>query len=97
MTGVEELTHCFSRQVAAWFAEDGRTQIADRARLRQMNMALALATSRWLEFADVPQPVRAMHAWLTEVERRAEQRGATARADAFRLARTWFDACGGRS
>jgi hypothetical protein len=34
-----------------------------------------------------------MRAWLDEVERRAVVRGADARAEAIRLARTWFDDC----
>jgi hypothetical protein len=35
-----------------------------------------------------------MRSWLDEVERRAVRRGADARADAVRLARTWLDECG---
>ena len=63
----------------------------DRAYLRQMNMAIALAASRWNEFAD--DAVARMRAWLAEVERRAVERNAAARVEAVRQARDWFDAC----
>jgi hypothetical protein len=59
-----------------------------------MNMALALALSRWLEWAPDPDARARMRAWLDEVERRAVRRRAEARAEAVRLARTWFDECG---
>jgi hypothetical protein len=90
----EELTRCFEAKAAAWFGGGGRRGVADRAALRQMNMALALALSRWLEWApELDAPAR-LRSWLDEVERRAVRRGADARADAVRLARTWLDECG---
>jgi hypothetical protein len=58
-----------------------------------MNMAIALAASRWNEFAPEPDAVSRMNAWLDEVERRAVVRGADARAEAIRLARGWFADC----
>ena len=86
-------TACFARKVALWFEREGMAQIADPVRLRQMNMAIALAASRWNEFAVEPEPVERMNAWLDEVERRAVVRGADARAEAIRLARGWFIDC----
>ena len=86
-------TECFARKVGRWFERDGAEQVPDRTRLRQMNMAIALSVSRWHEFADEPDPVGRMRAWLDEVERRAIVRGADARAGAIRLVRTWFDDC----
>jgi hypothetical protein len=87
------LTACFAKKVALWFERDGTERVADPVRLRQMNMAIALATSRWNEFAAGPDAVLRMNAWLVEVERRAVVRGADARAEAIRLARTWFADC----
>jgi hypothetical protein len=58
-----------------------------------MNMALALALSRWLEWASQPDAPARMRAWLDEVERRAVRRRAEARAEAVRLARAWLDGC----
>jgi hypothetical protein len=91
------LTECFSARVAAWFAGEGRAEIEDRVYLRQMNMAIALAASRWNEFAEGENAVGRMGAWLDEVERRALVRNASARADAIRRARGWFEACRGAS
>jgi hypothetical protein len=79
--------------VAAWFAEEGRAAVDDPAYLRQMNMAIALAASRWNEFAAQDDAVERMRAWLDEVRRRAEVRGARARVEAVDRARDWFDAC----
>jgi hypothetical protein len=79
--------------VAAWFAEEGRAAVDDPAYLRQMNMAIALAASRWNEFAAQDDAVERMRAWLDEVRRRAEVRGARARVEAVDRARVWFDAC----
>jgi hypothetical protein len=93
----EELSTCFARRVASWFENEGRERVLDRVYLRQMNMAVALAASRWNEFAEGPDAVQRMHNWLAEVERRAVARGARARAEAFALARSWFEECGGRS
>jgi hypothetical protein len=86
-------TACFAGKVARWFEQEGMEQVSDPVRLRQMNMAIALAASRWNEFAAGAEPVARMKAWLDEVERRAVVRGADARADAIRLARAWFDEC----
>jgi hypothetical protein len=58
-----------------------------------MNMAIALAASRWNELALGPEPVREMRAWLDEVRRRAVARDARARVEAVDLARGWFEAC----
>jgi hypothetical protein len=86
-------TACFGKKVALWFEREGAERVADPVRLRQMNMAIALAASRWNEFAPEPDAVPRMNAWLDEVERRAEVRGAGARAEAVRLARGWFTDC----
>jgi hypothetical protein len=90
----DELTRCFEARVAAWFGGVGRRRVGDRAYLRQMNMALALTVSRWLEEAEEPGAPARMRAWLDEVERRAVRRRADARAEAARLAREWFEECG---
>lgn len=89
------LSECFAERVAAWFAREGRDQVGDPAYLRQMNMAIALAASRWNEFASEPDAVPRMHAWLDEVRRRAVSRNAQARVEAIDRARAWFDACAG--
>ena len=93
LTELDALTRCFSARVAAWFAEEGRATIADPAYLRQMNMAIALAASRWNELAVRPDPVGEMRAWLDEVRRRAVVREARARIEAVDRAREWFEAC----
>jgi hypothetical protein len=90
---LEALTTCFAQRVAAWFENEGRAQVSNRVYLRQMNMAIALAASRWNEFADADDAVASMQAWFGEVERRAVERNAQARVDAIRQARAWFDAC----
>jgi hypothetical protein len=87
------LTECFSARVAAWFAGEGRAEIEDPVYLRQMNMAIALAASRWNEFAEGENAVGGMRAWLDAVESRALTRSASARVDAIRHARSWFEAC----
>jgi hypothetical protein len=89
------LTACFARKVALWFERDGAEQVADPVRLRQMNMAIALAASRWNEFSLEPDAEPRMNAWLDEVERRAVVRGAEARTEAIRHARGWFRECVG--
>ena len=89
------LTACFSQRVGAWFAGEGRASVADPVYLRQMNMAIALAASRWNEFAGDPDAVLHMRAWLVEVRRRGVERKAHARVDAIDRARAWFDACAG--
>jgi hypothetical protein len=89
------LNECFSGRVAAWFGSEGRASVADRAYLRQMNMAIALAASRWNEFAPEPDAVPRMRAWLDEVRRRAVERKAHARVEAVDLVRAWFDAYAG--
>jgi hypothetical protein len=73
-------TACFARKVALWFERGGVERVADPVWLRQMNMAIALAASRWNEFAVGPDAEQRMNAWLDEVERRAGVRGAEARA-----------------
>jgi hypothetical protein len=81
----------FARRVGAWFEREGRETVSDRAYLRQMNMAIALAASRWNELAEGPDAPARMRAWLDEVERRAQARGAQARVDAVALVRAWLD------
>jgi hypothetical protein len=80
----------FADLVGAWFAREGRQTIGDPVYLRQMNMAIALAASRWNEFAAEPDAPERMRAWLDEVERRARARGADARVDAVSRVRSWF-------
>ena len=79
--------------MAAWFAEEGYAAVEDPAYLRQMNMAIALAASRWNEFAPEGDAVERMRAWLDEVRRRAVVRDAHARVEAIDRAKAWFDAC----
>ncbi|MGH3037867.1 MAG: hypothetical protein ACRDLZ_00410 [Gaiellaceae bacterium] len=93
MSSHDDLTDCFERKVGAWFAGEGRRTVADRKHLRQMNMALALAASRWLEMVEEGEPVERMHAWLGQIEERAERRRAAARIEAIQRARTWFNDC----
>jgi hypothetical protein len=62
-----------------------------------MNMAIALAASRWNEFVEAPEAVERMQAWLVEVERRAQARGAEARVEAFGRVRAWFADCAERN
>jgi hypothetical protein len=87
------VTACVEAKAAAWFGGGGRRAVGDRAALRQMNMALALALSRWLEWAPEPGAPARMRAWLDEVEGRAVRRGAAARAEAFGLMREWLEGC----
>jgi hypothetical protein len=91
----ERITRCLEARAAAWFGGEGRRAVADRVRLRQMNMAIALAVSRWLELPDAADARAGMRAWLDEVEGRAVRREAAARAEAFGLVREWLDACSG--
>jgi hypothetical protein len=87
------ITRCLEEQAAAWFGGDGRRVVSDRVRLRQMNMAIALAVSRWLELVDREDALPRMRAWLDDVEDRAVRRDATARAEAFRRVRAWLAGC----
>ena len=89
----EAITRCLEARVGAWFSGEGRHAVADRVRLRQMNMALALAVSRWFELAQEGDGSARMGAWLDEVEGRAVRREASARAEAFRLVREWLEGC----
>jgi hypothetical protein len=89
----DDLTHCFERKMGVWFAGEGRHAVPDRTYLRQMNMALALAASRWLEMVEDEEPVERMRAWLGQIEERAAARGATARVEAIQRARAWFNKC----
>jgi len=91
----ERTTRCLEARVADWFGGEGRRAVADRVRLRQMNMAIALAVSRWLELPGDGEATTCMRAWLDDVEGRAVRREATARAEAFRLVREWLEACSG--
>ena len=93
MPDESELSVCFAQRIAAWFAETGRSEVRDAVLLRQMNMAIALAASRWNEFSALDGAPDHMHDWLDEVERRARARKADARVDAIRRAREWFDEC----
>ena len=79
--------------MAAWFADEGGATVDDPTYLRQMNMAIALAASRWNEFAAEDDAVERMRDWLDEVRRRAVLRDARARVEAIDRARVWFDAC----
>lgn len=90
----ERITRCLEARAASWFGGNGRHAVADRVRLRQMNMAVALAVSRWLELPE-DEATTGMRAWLDEVEARALRREATARAEAFRLVREWLEGCSG--
>lgn len=54
---------------------------------RQMNMAIALAASKWLELGRDEQRMRA---WIAATAARAESRGAAARAEAMRLVADWL-------
>jgi hypothetical protein len=92
--GHDRRTRCFEERIGGWFEGEGRRRVADRAYLRQMNMALALAYSRWIEFADADDAAERMGEWLADVEARAVARRASARAEAIRQARAWFDGCG---
>ena len=96
LDGDRKLMVPLERRVAGWFGGVGRRAVADRAFLRQMNMTIALALSRWLELAAEPEAEARMHTWLDEVERRAVRRRAEARAEAVRLARGCLDECGRR-
>jgi hypothetical protein len=55
-----------------------------------MNMAIALAVSRWLELAEGEDALERMRTWLDDVEARAVRRDATARAEAFGRVRAWL-------
>jgi hypothetical protein len=81
----------FARRVGTWFEHEGRSTVSDRAYLRQMNMAIALAASRWNELAEEPDAPASMRAWLDEIERHARMRGARARVDAIALVRAWLN------
>jgi hypothetical protein len=87
--GVDD--QAFADRVGAWFAREGRETIADPVYLRQMNMAIALAASRWNEFAEAPDAPARMRTWLDEIERRARARGADARVDAISRVRSWLE------
>ena len=93
MSGPDGITRCLEAHAAAWFGGEGRRAVADRVRLRQANMAIALAVSRWLELAEGEDGLARMRAWLDEVEGRAVRRDAVARADAFRRVRAWLAGC----
>jgi hypothetical protein len=93
VSGLDEITRCLEAQAAAWFGGEGRRAVADRVQLRQANMAIALAVSRWLELAETEDAHARMRAWLDEVEERAVRRDAVARADAFRRVRAWLAGC----
>ena len=89
----DPITECFAARTAAWFASEGLAAVSDRAYLRQMNMAIALAASRWNELAAGSDAVSDMRAWLDEVRRRAVVRNAQARVEAIDRACSWFEAC----
>ncbi len=87
-------TRCLEYHIGEWFSGVGRERVEDRKHLRQMNMAVALAYSRWLEL-DEADAIPAMRRWLDEVEARAVTRRASARAEAIRQVRRWLDSCVG--
>jgi hypothetical protein len=90
---LDAITRCLEAQASAWFGGEGRRVVSDRVRLRQTNMAIALAVSRWLELAEGEDALARMRAWLDDVEDRAVRRDATARAEAFRRVRSWLAGC----
>lgn len=109
---LDGLTRCFAGKVGAWFAANASFPAADLDErgasggpasveqltfLRQTNMTLALAASKWSEFRTLhdADAIPRMRSWLDEVEARAEVRGAEARAQAIREARAWFESCAG--
>lgn len=94
MSDPDGITRCLEAKASAWFGGEGRRMVSDRVRLRQMNMAIALAVSRWLELAEGENALSRMRAWLDDVEDRAVRRDATARAEAFRRVRAWLAGCG---
>lgn len=88
----------FEEELARWFSRDalephpspiGADAIAYR---RQMNMALALAASKWMEFeADEPATAELrMQEWLGATAARAQARKAAARAEAMRIVSAWL-------
>jgi hypothetical protein len=91
--GLDGITRCLEAQASGWFGGEGRRVVSDRVRLRQANMAIALAVSRWLELAEGEDALPRMRAWLDDVEDRAVRRDATARAQAFRRVRSWLAGC----
>jgi hypothetical protein len=101
---LDSLTRCFAAKVAAWFEHEGTVRllatdpaqtVAALVAARQENMALALALSRWVEYAALSprEAISLMDDWLDRIEARAEARGAAARARAIAQARRWFESC----
>jgi hypothetical protein len=66
-------TACFARKVALWFEHKGLERVADPVRLRQMNMAIALAASRWravVRGADArAEAIRLARGWFADCVR----------------------------
>lgn len=96
------MQRCFADKLAAWFAGEACTpHPAPRGGTdpvtyrRQMNMAIALAASKWMEFRaeDAVEAPARLHGWLGETAARAERRGAAARLEAVRLVAAWLDEC----
>jgi hypothetical protein len=87
------LTSCLGARVGAWFEQEGRREISDPTHLRQMNMTIALAASRWNELARRDDAVLLMRGWLAEIERRAQERNARARVEGIRRVREWLEDC----
>lgn len=101
MRDLSAVSECFVAKLTAWIGQEGTLSLLEtpspealRA-ARQKTMALALAAARWTEFAALApdEAPAAMHRWLDATEARATVRGATARADAIALARSWLNAC----
>jgi hypothetical protein len=83
----------FEQEVGRWFSGAAfephpRPVGADAVTYRrQMNMALALAASKWLELG---RDERRMRAWIAQTAARAEARGAAARVEAMAAAAAWL-------
>jgi hypothetical protein len=97
-----ELSRCFVAKLSGWIADEGTLALLDgrpspRAlrEARQKVMTFALAAARWTEFAALHGDLAAerMRLWLDATEARATQRGATPRAEAAALARSWLAEC----
>jgi hypothetical protein len=105
MPDVSAVSRCFVAKMTGWIGHEGtlaRLEAPSPAALRearQKTMTFALAAAKWTEFAALSpdDAVETMHRWLDATESRATVRGATARAEAAALARSWLAACSAES